>query len=92
MLKILVVDDDAELNRSVCRYLEMNGYETVGCLDAVSAYDTMYGSSFDCIISDIMMPKIDGFEFAESVRSRPRKGGEPVAPHHQISDSSYVDC
>ena len=69
MLKILVVDDDAELNRTVCRFLGMNGYEAVGCSDAVSAYDTMYGSSFDCIVSDIMMPKIDGYEFAESVRS-----------------------
>lgn len=69
MLKILVVDDDAELNRTVCKYLEMNGYEATGCLDATSAYDTMYGNSFDCIISDIMMPKIDGYEFTESVRS-----------------------
>ena len=69
MLKILVVDDDAELNRTVCKYLEMNGYEATGCLDAVSAYDTLYGNSFDCIISDIMMPKIDGYEFTESVRS-----------------------
>lgn len=68
MLRILVVDDDAELNGSVCRFLEMNGYEAVGCLDASGAYDAMYGSSFDCIISDIMMPKIDGYEFAETVR------------------------
>ncbi|MBO6229920.1 MAG: response regulator transcription factor [Ruminiclostridium sp.] len=68
MLRILVVDDDAELNGSVCRFLEMNGYEAVGCLDAPGAYDAMYGSSFDCIISDIMMPKIDGYEFAETVR------------------------
>ena len=68
MLRILVVDDDAELNGSVCKFLEMNGYEVVGCLDAPVAYDAMYGSSFDCIISDIMMPKIDGYELAETVR------------------------
>ncbi len=69
MLKILVVDDDTELNRTVCKYLEMNGFETVGCLSAGDAYNEMYGNSFDCIISDIMMPKIDGYEFVESVRS-----------------------
>ena len=40
----------------------------MGCLNAVDAYDEMYGASFDMIISDIMMPKIDGFEFAETVR------------------------
>lgn len=69
MVKILVVEDDKELNATVCKYLELNGFSAVGCLDAVEAYDTMYGSSFDIIISDIMMPKIDGFEFAETVRS-----------------------
>ncbi|SDA25895.1 DNA-binding response regulator, OmpR family, contains REC and winged-helix (wHTH) domain [Ruminococcus sp. YE71] len=68
MVKILVVEDDKELNATVCKYLSLNGYEAVGCLNAVDAYDEMYGASFDMIISDIMMPKIDGFEFAETVR------------------------
>ncbi len=69
MLRILVVEDDNELNSTLCRFLDLNGYETAGCCDAQSAYDAMYGNHFDMIISDIMMPKIDGFEFAESVRS-----------------------
>ena len=68
MIKILIVEDDRELNSTLCKYLNMNGYEAAGCTDAQSAYDEMYGSRFDLIISDIMMPKIDGFEFAESVR------------------------
>ncbi|MBP3856131.1 MAG: response regulator transcription factor [Ruminiclostridium sp.] len=68
MIKILIVEDDRELNSTLCKFLNMNGYEAAGCLDAQSAYDEMYGSRFDLIISDIMMPKIDGFEFAESVR------------------------
>ena len=68
MIRILVVEDDKELNATVCKYLSLNGFEAVGCLNAVDAYDAMYGASFDMIISDIMMPKIDGFEFAETVR------------------------
>ena len=68
MVRILVVEDDKELNMTVCKYLGLNGFEAVGCLSAVEAYDEMYGASFDMIISDIMMPKIDGFEFAETVR------------------------
>ena len=63
-----LVEDARELNSTLCKYLNMNGYESAGCTDAQSAYDEMYGSRFDLIISDIMMPKIDGFEFAESVR------------------------
>lgn len=69
MFKILVVEDDRELNRAVCSYLTGNGYDSVGCLSANEAYDEMYGGTiFDMIISDVMMPEIDGFEFAKTVR------------------------
>ncbi|MBS5725536.1 MAG: response regulator transcription factor [Clostridiales bacterium] len=69
MFKILLVEDDQELNKAVCSYLNQNGYETVGCLNVREAYDAMYGGTlFDLIISDIMMPEIDGFEFAGAVR------------------------
>lgn len=68
MLKILVVEDDRELNHAVCSFLNQNDYEVVGCLNANEAYEAMYGEFFDVIISDIMMPGIDGFEFAETVR------------------------
>lgn len=69
MFKILVVEDDKLLNRSVCTYLNQNGYQTKGCFDANEAYDALYSDIFDIIISDIMMPEIDGFEFAETIRS-----------------------
>ncbi len=69
MFKILVVEDDRDLNRSVCSFLNRNGYEATGCLRADEAYDAMYNTMFDLILSDIMMPGIDGFEFAKTVRS-----------------------
>jgi len=68
MFKILVVDDNVELNRSVCAFLNQSGYEAVGCLGAEEAYDAMYENVFDLIVSDIMMPNIDGFEFVRTVR------------------------
>jgi DNA-binding response OmpR family regulator len=69
MFKILVVEDDKALNRSVCAFLDNSGYVAVGCLGAEEAYDEMYRTTFDLIISDIMMPDIDGFEFARTVRT-----------------------
>ena len=69
MFKILVVEDDRDLNRSVCSFLNNSGYEATGCLGAEEAYDEMYKVTFDLIVSDIMMPNIDGFEFAKTVRS-----------------------
>ena len=68
MFKLLVVEDDRELNQSVCSFLTQNGYETTGCLSANEAYDAMYCDIYDLIVSDIMMPNIDGFEFAKTVR------------------------
>ena len=69
MFQILVVEDDMELNRSVCSFLNQSGYEATGCLNASDAYDAMYETVFDLIVSDIMMPGIDGFEFVKTVRS-----------------------
>ena len=68
MFKILVVEDDKELNKTVCSFLNHSGYEAVGCFDANEAYDALYENIFDAIISDIMMPGVDGFEFAKNVR------------------------
>ena len=68
MIHILVVDDDKELNKTVCMYLNDCGFETTGVPDAQQAYDALYDNLFDLIISDIMMPQVDGFEFARTVR------------------------
>lgn len=68
MVRILVVDDDVKLTQSVCTYLNDSGYEAKGCLSADAAYDAMYNKMYDLIISDIMMPGTDGFEFAKTVR------------------------
>ena len=73
MFKILVVEDDRELNSQVCTYLKQNGYEAVGCLNANDAFNTLYNDLFDLIVSDIMMPGMDGFEFARTVRENSKE-------------------
>ena len=69
MFQILVVEDDSDLNRTVCSFLNQSGYVATGCLRASDAYNALYQSMLDLIVSDIMMPEIDGFEFARTVRS-----------------------
>ncbi|MBQ4559332.1 MAG: response regulator transcription factor [Tyzzerella sp.] len=68
MFKILVVEDDRELNRTVCSFLSQNGYEATGCLNVDDAFDTLYDQVFDLIVTDIMMPGTDGFAFVKEVR------------------------
>lgn len=68
MIPILVVEDDVQLNKIVCTYLNHSGFEATGCLDAQEAYEAMYNNIYELIISDIMMPEIDGFDFATTIR------------------------
>ncbi len=68
MIHILVVDDDEKLNKTVCIWLNDCGFEAKGVLNANDAYEELYNSIYELIISDIMMPEVDGFEFARSVR------------------------
>jgi DNA-binding response OmpR family regulator len=70
MVHILVVEDDVKLNQIVCKYLNNNNYHATGCTNPNEAYDLLFASRFDMIISDIMMPGIDGFEFAETIRQQ----------------------
>ncbi len=73
MFRILVVEDDRELNRQVCTYLSGQGYDARGCLSANEAFNTLYNDLYDLIISDIMMPEMDGFAFARAVRENNRE-------------------
>ncbi|MGN0143031.1 MAG: response regulator transcription factor [Roseburia sp.] len=68
MVHILVLEDDVKLNQTVCTYLNDSGFHAKGCLSANEAYDEMYNNLYELIISDIMMPEVDGFEFAENLR------------------------
>ena len=68
MFKILVVEDERELNKTVCSFLNHSGYEAIGCSNAIDAYDVLAESMVDLIVSDIMMPGVNGFEFARNVR------------------------
>jgi DNA-binding response OmpR family regulator len=70
MVHILVVEDDMKLNQIVCKYLNNNNYHATGCTNPNEAYDMLFASRFDMIISDIMMPGIDGFEFAQTIRQQ----------------------
>ncbi len=69
MHKVLIVEDDAELNKSLTSYLLRHGFDAKGVLDVNEAYDAMYEMKFDIIITDIMMSPVNGFEFADAIRS-----------------------
>ncbi len=68
MIRILVAEDDKALNALVCTALTGHGYTAVGCFDGAQALERLEREPFDMIVSDIMMPHVDGFALAEQVR------------------------
>ena len=70
MVRILVVEDDEKLNQIICAYLTQNDYQAKGCLNPIEAYDLLFAENYDLIISDIMRPKVDGFDFAKQIREK----------------------
>ena len=68
MFKLMIVEDDLSLNKLMTTILKKKGYEVISMTNAVDALDYFYDNVIDLIVSDIMMPNMDGFEFAESVR------------------------
>ena len=68
MFNILVAEDDTELNVLFCTVLRKNGYNPLPALDGEEALRLMEQSYVDLIISDIMMPRLDGFALTEAVR------------------------
>jgi DNA-binding response OmpR family regulator len=70
MVHILVVEDDEKLNSIICSSLRDAGYDPVGHSNANTALEAMIDNTIDLIISDIMMPGIDGFKFASMIRER----------------------
>lgn len=68
MPKILIVEDNLDFNKTVSSYLSKYDYEVFSSYNANDAYDVLYENHIDLIISDVMMPYTDGFEFASAVR------------------------
>lgn len=68
MVRILVAEDDKDLNKYVCTCLRNAGYEAIACADGREAVDALEAMHPDMLLSDIMMPRMDGYELAECAK------------------------
>ena len=75
-MKILVVEDERDLNRIITKHLKKNNYSVDSCFDGQEALDFISYSEYDLIITDIMMPNVNGYEFIDKLRAN--KNNTPV--------------
>lgn len=68
-MRILVVEDERDLNRIITKHLKKNNYSVDSCFDGQEALDFVSFSEYDLIITDIMMPNVDGYEFIDRLRT-----------------------
>ena len=68
MKHILIVEDEPDIQELLCAYLRDAGYETSTAGDGVAALDLFHSRSFDLVLLDLMLPKIDGFGVCELIR------------------------
>lgn len=67
-MRVLVVEDNQDLLKSILRFLQKEGYNADGAIDGDEGLDMAFEKRYDCIILDVMLPGVDGFEFVESLR------------------------
>jgi len=68
--QILLVEDDADLARLLCKYLGLQGFEVTLAMDGEAALSLLPGKRFDIAVLDVMLPKEDGFVLAESIKTQ----------------------
>lgn len=67
-MKILLAEDTKDLSRAVCAVLSREGYEVEPAYDGEEALSHIMSSGYDCVVLDIMMPKMDGLQVLEEMR------------------------
>lgn len=70
MATILIVEDDKDLNSFISSYFADNGFDTKSCVNGLEALTEFENSEIDLILSDIMMPLLDGFSLVEKIRAK----------------------
>lgn len=68
MFQIMVIEDDAILRELYCSVLSGGGYTPIPATDGLDAFDILDDTHVDLIITDVMMPRMDGFSFTRSLR------------------------
>ncbi len=69
-MRILVVEDARDMNHLIVKMLKKAGYSVDGCFDGQEALEYLLGADYDAILLDVMLPKLDGYQLLQQLRSK----------------------
>ncbi len=69
-MKILIVDDEEKIRKVIREYAEFEGYEVNEAVDGLDAIDKCSNETYDIIVMDVMMPKLDGFSTIKEIKKK----------------------
>lgn len=78
MAKVMIIDDSSVIRKAAEAYLKVANHECVSAEDGFSAFAVMAKSNPDIIFVDVMMPRIDGYQFLQMVRANPKLANVPI--------------
>ncbi|NDV23190.1 response regulator [Desulfovibrio sp. JC022] len=91
-MKILLVDDEKINTLSASRLLEKQGYSVTTACNGLEALDKLEESDFDCILMDIQMPEMDGYEAIARIRDKFVFGEKSQTPIIAMTGHCYSDA
>ena len=69
-MRILLAEDEKDMNRVITRRLTWEGYSVDSCFDGEEALDYLDSAEYDAVVLDVMMPRMDGFQVVEAMRKK----------------------
>ena len=87
-MNILVVDDNATNRKLLCAQLEAEGYVVLQAVDGVDALAVLESKPVDALISDILMPRMDGYRLCHRIRQHPKLSALPIILHTSTYEST----
>lgn len=94
MARILVVDDEPDLRGMVRLILELEGYDVVEAHHGAAALEWLHAERVDLLITDVMMPVMDGHELIDRLRADPERANLPIvvlsASPHNVERANHV--
>lgn len=77
-MRVLIVEDDPEINQLLCAYAQIAGFEADCALEGFDALRRAAGERYDLVLLDVMLPDVDGLEVARRLRANPSTAKLPI--------------